>query len=390
MFGVSAKELPVIIRDSHFKAKIKNTYLPHLESSTHFDGKYFKIVEGVNDDPIAFSADKDLVLKAATTYYHLNVARDYFINVVQSEKIKTLKKMIIRIDITRQFFELGKFSNANMPPVYNTVLTIPAGEGFPSRGVSTWDMEIWFRPKKDIHIDELNLRSNFAEIDALFRVFREQVHMMTFQRFMANLIGVTLKSGQSPLAPSVWQSSTQIIGASVIMELFYQFREPLTKLTSRKYFGLETALIPEVIYHEFAHVALSDTLALTHESPIVEGLADIFAVMISGGSKIATNIKQFNTFDGKKAKRKQDYQVQFENSQYANADYVLGILWMVKDVVGIQQAPQFMYRLSQLVNSSADIRNDLVRGIRLSCDELCSDPFSQKIEILKRFTQKKM
>jgi len=137
-------------------------------------------------------------------------------------------------------------------------------------------------------------------------------------------------------------------------------------------------------------VALSDTLALTHESPVVEGLADIFAVMISGGSKIAMNIKKYNTFDGKKAKRKQNYQIQFENSNYANSDYVLGLLWAVKDVVGDDLAPSFMYTLSKKVNSSANIRDDLVQGINLTCSELCSNPFSQRIEILKKFTEKKM
>jgi len=375
----------VVQRTPKFKAVIKKTNLPDLISRTHFDGKYFKIVQGIESSPISFKSDKVLLLKAATTYYHLNVARKYFVEVVKSERVKNLPQIIVRLDITRQFFELGKFANENLSPTYNTAITIPPGKGFPSRGVGPWDMEIWFRPRKNIHIDELNLRSNNGQVDGLFRVFREQIHMMTFQRFMVSLLNSSnMQSGQ------LFRSSTQIIGASVLMELFYQFRDPIIKLTSRKHFGMDTALIPEVIYHEFSHVALSDTLALSHESPINEGLADIFSTLISGSSKIATNIKKYNTFNGKKAKRKQDYQVQFENSNFANSDYVLGILWMIKSIVGNEITPNFMYKLSQQINSSSDIRNDLIKGIRKTCDELCKDPFSQKMEIFKGLAKKQM
>lgn len=389
LFG---KEFPVVIRLPNFKIDIQKKVLVDLESSSSFDGKYFKIVEGTSDEPISFDAPSNLLLKAATTYYHLSFAREYFSQRVQSPKIQKLKKMTIRIDITREFFALSRFANENKPLVYNTATTIPAGVGFPSRGVAPWDMEIWFRPKKAIHIDDLKLRTNLGQIDALFRVFREQVHMMSFQRFMAGVIGQTVNN-QSPSAIKTelfWQSSLRIAESSLLMELFYQFRDPLTKLTSRKYFWLETALIPEVIYHEFSHVAMSDSLVLTHDSPVVEGLADIFAVMISGNSKIATNIKKYNTFSGKKAKRKQDYQLQFETSNYANSDFVLGLLWQVKDIIGEELAPRFMFRLSEKLRSSDNIRNQLVKGIRETCEEVCPSPTTQNIQILKSFVIKKM
>lgn len=391
-FELMAREFPVVVRSPKFRAIIKPMNLTNLESTSSFDGTYFKIVNGTSSSAIPFESDPELVLKAATTYYHLSLARDYFVNKVNSEKVKNLKKMTIRIDLTREFFELGPFANVNKPPVYNTAITIPAGAGFPSRGVAPWDMEIWFRPKKVTHIDELNLRTNIGQIDTLFGIFREQVHMMSFQRFMAGLIGQTINKSNPNSLPSelFWQNSMRIAGTSLLMELFYQFRDPLTKLTSRKHFWLETALIPEVIYHEFAHVALSDHLALSHESPVVEGLADIFAVMISGGSKIATNIKKYNTFSGKNAKRKQDYQIQFENSNYGNADYVLGLLWNVKEVVGETLAPKFMQVLSTKLNSSSSVRNQLVKGIRETCEEICPNPSSQNLEILKIFAKKKM
>ncbi len=72
------------------------------------------------------------------------------------------------------------------------------------------------------------------------------------------------------------------------------------------------ALVPEIIYHEYAHIALSDSLELTHSTAVIEGMADFFAGKIGGNHKLAMHIKKHNTFSGKNAKRKQQYMAQFE------------------------------------------------------------------------------
>jgi hypothetical protein len=106
-FELMAREFPVVVRSPKFRAIIKPMNLTNLESTSSFDGTYFKIVNGTSSSAIPFESDPELVLKAATTYYHLSLARDYFVNKVNSEKVKNLKKMTIRIDLTREFFELS-------------------------------------------------------------------------------------------------------------------------------------------------------------------------------------------------------------------------------------------------------------------------------------------
>src|SRR5690606_35171007 len=60
--------------------------LPNLESTDSFDGKYFKIVKGKNKEAIPFDEeDHDILLRAATVYYHLNMARDFWVRHIKSE-----------------------------------------------------------------------------------------------------------------------------------------------------------------------------------------------------------------------------------------------------------------------------------------------------------------
>jgi len=81
------------------------------------------------------------------------------------------------------------------------------------------------------------------------------------------------------------------VGSSLIMEFGYQFIDPISKATARKWYWLDTALIPEIIYHEYAHAALSDHLVLSHSTAIIEGMADFFAGQIAGSPKLAKHIK---------------------------------------------------------------------------------------------------
>ena len=145
----SARTFKAIVRTESNAAKEAMVELEDLISENSFDGKHFKIVKGKSDEAISFDASEELVFKAATTYYHLTIARNYFINKVKSEYVSKTEKMVIRIEHTNQFSELGHYANDNLDPQFNNALTIPAGQGLASRGVIPWGSEIWFRPEKN-------------------------------------------------------------------------------------------------------------------------------------------------------------------------------------------------------------------------------------------------
>jgi anaerobic ribonucleoside-triphosphate reductase len=114
--------------------------------------------------------------------------------------------------------------------------------------------------------------------------------------------------------------------------------------------------------------------------------------MISGGIvKLRRILKNIILSVEKMQSANKTIKLQFENSNYAEMlTYVLGLLWNVKEVVGETLAPKFMQVLSTKLNSSSSVRNQLVKGIRETCEEICPNPSSQNLEILKIFAKKKM
>jgi hypothetical protein len=384
-----ARTFRAVVRTESNQAKEEQVVLQDLESKTSFDGTHFKIVKGKSDEAISFDADEALVFRAATTYYHLTKARNYFINHVRSEFVTNSGKMIIRLDHTNQFSELGHFAHDNLDPQFNNALTVPGGKGMTSRGVKPWDTEIWFRPTKRVHISELNT-NNLAnqEFQVLMRGFRNQIHMQSLQKFMMGAVQVAvLGAGNDPFS---LDNIIRTAGSSLIMEFGYQFIDPITKATSRKWYWLDTAMIPEIIYHEYSHAALADHLVLSHSTAVIEGMADFFAGQISGSPKLAKHIKKYNTYNGKNAKRKQNYMIQFEMGEYANTDFVFGMLWEIKNILGEEKGEKFMFALRKKITTNSAIRKELIEGILDTCEEICDQPFVDKLQILKALNLRKI
>lgn len=378
-------ERKVVARDKRFNAKIMTKKLVDLTSNNSYDGKYFKVVFKKGEDPIKFNEhDENIQLRAATVYYHLNKARTYFVDVLNSEYVKSLPKMTVRVEITNKFSELGHFAHDNLDPQYNNALSIPAGVGFPDRGVEAWNSEIWFRPEKRIHIDEFDGGSDEdVRMKYILRKFRNKTHMVSFQKFLARLVlGEVWNVNEEPVS-----NIMRLAGTSIIIEGIYQSTDIAAELFKRRWYRLDSALVPEIIYHEYAHVALSDHLAITHSSPVNEGMADYFAGKIANSKELATKIKKYNVFSGKKVQKKQMYRFEFERQDYANADFVFGLLWETENVVG-KKGPFMLYNMREKIETDSTIRGQLLEGILGSCKEHCPQPGLQHIQLLKLFHYK--
>jgi hypothetical protein len=377
------REFRVQARTDKNRPVLRNVTLVDLTSPDSFDGEHFKIVRGKSNDAIGFDAPEELVFKAATVYHHLTIARNYFVHHVKSDYVSTIPKMTIRLELTNQFSELGHFAHDNLEPQFNNALTIPAGVGLASRGVRPWGMEIWFRPKKKVHLNDIQVNDFAArEFKGLMNQFRQQMHMQTIQRYLSQIVVAAVNSG-SNMNPFSMDSVIRTVGSSVMLEAGFLTVDPITRLSTRKWYWLDTALVPEIIYHEYAHAALSDHLVLSHSTAIIEGMADFFAGQIAKSPKLAMKIKQHNTFNGKNAKRKQQYMLQFEMGDYANTDFVFGLLWQLKSIVGEEKGEAFMFELRRKITTNSSIRGQLIEGILQTCDEMCDNPFVDKLRILK-------
>ena len=376
-------ETPVVVRDAEFEARIRTMPLENLLSRERVEGVHFKVVSGKSNEAVSFGDEPELVLRAATAYYHLSKARDFFAAGLSSTYVSDLAQMVIRINHTNQFNDLGHFAHDNLEPQYNNALTVPAGEGLAGRGVQPWGTEIWFRPMRRTHISDLNVRDpGMGSWGALLNQFREQSRMSSLQRFVGQLV----QSATNENAPSIgWESVLRTGGTVLMLELAVSNAEPLSRLFSRKWFWLDTAMVPEIIYHEYAHVALSDKLVLSHSTAVIEGMADFFAGRIANSSRLALDIGRYNSFNGKRATRTQQYQVEFETTDYANSDFVFGMLWDLRSIVGDDKVNDFVYILRNKLETSHTIRRQFIEGILKTCDEVCENPFVDKLRILRKF-----
>lgn len=379
----------VLVRDARFRPRIERTDLPYLLGRDRIEGKYFKVVEGKSEEAVRFNAEPEILLRAATAYFHLNKARDWFVRNLGAAYVRDMPTLTIRVNHTNQFHELGHFTHDNLEPQYNNALTIPAGVGLAGRGIRPWGTEIWFRPEKRMHIDELGLRDpSLGTWGALLSSYRQQQHMGTLQRFLMQGALASQTDDGFAMEEFNWGSVIRVAGGSLIMELAYRNADRLNRTFSQKWYWMDTALVPEIIYHEYAHAALADHLSLTHPNSVVEGMADYFAGAIAQNPRLAEHIHDHNSYNGKNATRSQMYQVEFETTEYANTDFVFGMLWDLREFFGDQGADQFIYDLRTELNSSATIRRQLIDGILETCDRRCRNPFADKIRILQRYSER--
>lgn len=372
-----------VIRDKNFNAVIEEVALDNLLSNESYEGKYFKIVEGKSETPVSMKASDELQLKAATTYYHLSKARDFFVNQVKSEYVANLPQITIRLNLTNVFNEIGHFAHDNLDPQFNNALSIPEGVGYPARNIAPWGLEIWFRPSKEINIkDYPELAGNPNVKNSLTR-FRNQSHMDNLENFMYQLFASA--SGYQIDPKNVMRTA----GSSLLIEFVYQTSDIAADFFSQKIYRLDTALVPEIIYHEFSHIALSNTLELTHSTPVNEGMADFFAGKIANSKKLATKIKDYNLYSGKEVRKKQQYHMAYERGELANTDFVFGLLWMMGETVG-QNEIKFMNSLSGKIDTNSNIRDDLINASLETCSEICADPFVDRLKLYRFFNKKNL
>jgi hypothetical protein len=374
-----------VIRDSNFNAVVEDVTLPDLTSENSYEGKYFKIVQGKSNKAIRFDDSEELQLRAATTYYHLNKARKFYTDVIKTDYVKNMPQLTIRVEIKNVFNELGHFANDNLDPQFNNALSVPAGEGYKPAQITPWGLEIWFRPSKEINIKDFPGVVDYGGgVKGSLTAFRNESHMTNLEMFMLTVLRGGLSNGAG------LSSVMRLAGSSLMLEAIYQSSDIAAEFFTRRIYRLDAALVPEIIYHEFSHIALSEHLELSHSTPVNEGLADYFAGKISNSKKLATKIKDYNLFNGKEVRKKQQYQLGFERGEYANADFVFGLLWNVGQTVGSDIEAQFVFDMTKNLTTNVSIRDDLINATLDSCRVSCKSPLNDRIRLYKLYNSKNL
>ena len=284
--GATEINTKIITRNKKFRAKEVEVNLTGLLDKNYFESKDFKIVLGKKNDPISTKEkNRNIRLKAATVFYHLHKAKNYFIDKLNSTFVKNQKQITVRIEISNVFNELGHFSNDNLDPQFNNAVSVPSGEGYGPANIRPWSKEIWFRPMKKVKLKELTNKPGLGSFKKIFQNFRRKTHTMNLGRFLTETFNRKVYENLDT-AGSI-QQFIRTAGSSILLELMIVNANWIEWLFLRKTYWLDTALVPEIIYHEFAHQALSDSLELHHSTAVNEGMADYFAAKIANSPLLA-------------------------------------------------------------------------------------------------------
>lgn len=373
--------------------KISQVLLTDLYSKNAFEGKHFKIVQGTQNQAISTKhQDKELVIRAATTYYHLTKAKQFFTQ-LSPFVMNGLPQITVRIDITTKFNPVSHFvtSMSESAMEYNNALTIPPGDSISQDDINieSWGYEIWFRPAKTVNIDDLgNFKSDDREFNQALRTLRDKNRQVALQRILSLSLSGQLTSSNTSFLDS---SATEVLAATAIIESFYLLKRPLTRMLQRKNYHLDTAMIPEIIYSEFVHLALvhiNPEMRIDRSTPINEGFADIFSSMIGNTPTLAMKIKKYNTFNGKDARKERDYDVIYETNFYANIDFAFGLLWASMNTLNEVESglgKKVIFDAASHLNFDVNIRDGLIQALLDSTQSLSKNKLVTQMKLLELF-----
>jgi hypothetical protein len=395
------KEFKVLVKGKK-EYQLKARELDNLLCNNSFDGKYFKIVESTSEDAIKFdNKDELLIRKAANAYYHLSKAREYWVETLKSEYVKDMEQLTIRVDIINSYSSKRHFKNSELKENHNNAWSTPEGET-PRfvKDKKKWGKEIWFSPMKRFNARKgLKSVGNNPVYQALKLVEEPVTDLQKAALFFGGL-GVIA----SPATGTTYlNDSIERIGFLAAFHGAIHLSKYLDKAFIEKYYYVETALVPDIIYHEFSHIALSDTMKTVHSVPVIEGVADYFAARISNvqGKELYSKIKDVSTNKSKRLKNKTFYHPVLEESWKATSDFTLSLLWNARKNFEIENKrrakknkevladfDKLLFQAHFELQENSNIIRDLTRALLNSCYKNCSSKRLGQDVLYRSFEEK--
>lgn len=368
--------------------------IPELEGKKTFENEDLKVVlkKGTaaisineKDPSLSDIENEDLKLKAATVFYHALRAKHFFQNTLKAKETENLPQVTIRLDIANNYFRLAHYKpEHDDPPVYNDALSIPAGKHFrPAPGdESEWGPEIWFRPRKAIPISEILAEMNQDPLDSDIKKIREVLYPFVTDTTIRNISVWLLNSKHEN--SMLFSGLRTSLGTLLLAEVGFKIIKGLNRLFIPQHYYIDAALVPEIIYHEFTHVALNTVVGIQASTPLNEGLADYFAARIANNPKLGARIRDYSTARFKNGKSKLTYDLQYEMLGNDSSDFVLSFLWNLGSAIGEDREMRVIYEARHFIDPyRSDIRGGLSLAMQLACSTECADPHADKRELDK-------
>jgi len=378
-----SKEFDVLIR-SKKSFNFEKKELQNFNCKDRFEGKDFKIVEGTSEEAISFNADPELLKRASNVYYHLTQAKNYWVESLQSNYVKNMDQLTIRINITNSYSRTRHFKNTDQEENYNNAWSVPDGET-PRfiKDKSSWGKEIWFSPRKTVESRKEVESTGKNPVYQSLEIIQEPIIESTKNNLLYQ--GLSYVAYDSVRNSQYINSAITKVGIMAILLGASEVTKHMDKVFINKFYYVDTAMVPEIIYHEFAHVALSDTMKTVHSVPVIEGMADYFASRIQTDKILYKKLEGYSINRTKKIYNKSLYHPYLEQGWNAESDFVLSLLWKARtnfdkaNAKRAQKKQEHLVDFDQLVlqthlylTETSDIMNDLTQSLLDACNEKCS------------------
>lgn len=172
------------------------------------------------------------------------------------------------------------------------------------------------------------------------------------------------------------------------MRVIIEGSRKMDNLFLNDWYYLDTALVPEVTFHEYAHVILADRLTLSHSTAVIEGMADYFAANIANNYMVYGGVPGHSNARPKNGLNKNPYRAEMEHTSQASADFVLSLLWNVKQALP-EVSDELIYNArNYLSTGSATIHDSLLRALLKSCRKICKNPLRDNHKLFEVFKNK--
>lgn len=353
-------------KHGHGKVEKKFATLTDLTSTEAVDGEFFKVVHGVSEEAIRFD-DATYGEKATHAYYHATLARNFYIKTFPADYVKKLPQIVIRLEMTNTFDDASHWIKTELNQEYNNALSIPAATDARHPKVKPWGPEIWFRPGKTIEMDN----GVYLTADALQDKSIKQSFYMSIAQSTATQIAQSLGNNYWNVAQVDFSTHLATMAISLgVVEVLPRIVALTAKQFKRKVY-IDTVMFPEIIYHEFSHIAFSDHLPLDNFNPVIEGFANYFAGLMTDYHKIMYRGGKFSHgLMGKNSKKKLTYDYSLELPAMAQSSFTFKLLNELKEKLGATVFNQLLIQASAHPNIHENIKYNLINALFEAIDEL--------------------
>ena len=379
--NVRTSEKAGLFDSNHRTGRIRTErrVLTDLTSESAFEGVYFTVLHASGNTPIRFDhPDSDVVLRAATVYYHVSKTRSVLESLNLPDTSGLRKNMAIRIDQEQDFSDVHHFDPRPDKRKYNASIIIPPSDPFMlADGVRPWGHEIWFRKASvEKRKSAMNLISN--QVNS-----RDFKSMLMGQLLYSDMVSLTQSALIGMINPTDHLISMSFsIGLS---ELIPQTIGLIGRHSHQRYY-LDSAMIPEISVHEFSHIALAPVFGLKRSTALNEGFANYLAWRVTGLEKLGARAGQFNRSDApKSALNRAKYSFDQEMlKQAAYGSFTFSVLHELDQALG-EEGAKILIRSLAYLNEDSSLNVDFPNAIKQAIQEVGTHKKAQWIAALGVF-----